>query len=274
LWGIVVQHVARASPPASGHNRVSGCILFLAMKRNFFAPVIVLGVLTVTGFAFAQAQPAANSNPAQYYFVLLNRPANAPQLSKESGEELQEEHMANIRKMVAEHKMLVAGPFMDDTVLRGICVFKADSAAQVQEWANGDPAVKAGRLSAEVHGPWLIDPGAIHSPSEPPGMETYTLVLIKNGEHWNPQAPGFSDSMRQHGAFLKQITEQGSLAVAGPFPFSDPGELRGVEIFRVGAEQTNKLMQDDPIVKAGLLRPEIHPWATGKGVLASGQPLQ
>lgn len=228
----------------------------------------------MTGVAFAQAQPAANSHAAQYYFVLLNRPANAPQLTKEAGEKLQEEHMANIRKMVAEHKMLVAGPFIDDTVLRGIFVFKADSAAQVQEWANGDPAVKAGRLAAEVHGPWLIDPGTIHSPSEPSGMETYALVLIKSGDHWNPQSPDFMDAMKQHVAFVQQTAEQGGLAVAGLFPYSDPGELRGVEIFRVGPEQTAKLLQDDPSVKAGLVKTEIHPWATGKGVLATGQPLQ
>ena len=243
------------------------------MQTNVFTRVIVLGMLALTGLAFGQARAAPNAKPAEYYFVLLSRPANAPQLSKEAGEKLQEEHMANIRKMVAEHKMLVAGPFMDDTVLRGIFVFQADSAAQVQDWANADPAVKAGRLAAEVHGPWLIDPGAIHSPSEPPGMETYTLVLMKNGDYWNPTAPEALDARKQHAAFVQQMTDQGNLAAAGLFPRSDPGELRGVEIFRVGAEQTAKLLQDDPSVKDGLLKTEIHPWATGKGVLASGQPL-
>ena len=243
------------------------------MQTNVFTRVIVLGVLALTGLAFGQAQAPPNTKPAQYYFVLLDRPANAPQLSKEAGEQLQEEHMANIRKIVAEHKMLVAGPFMDDTVLRGIFVFQADSLAQVQQWANDDPAVKAGRLSAEVHGPWLIDPGAIHSPSEPPGMETYTLVLMKSGEHWNATASDFGDAMKQHEAFVQQMTDQGNLAVAGLFPRSDPSEVRGVEIFRVGSEQTAKLLQDDPSVKDGLLKTEIHPWATGKGVLASGQPL-
>ena len=230
-------------------------------------------LLPAAGSALAQTPSRPNAQTAQYFFVLLNRPANAPQMSEEAGEKLQEEHMANIRKLHADHKLVIAGPFMDDTVLRGIFVFRADSAAQVQDWANSDPAIKAGRLSAEVHGPWLIEPSAIHDPAEPPGFEQYTLVLMKRGDHWNPDAPEFMNLIKQHHAFAKRMTDQGTLAIAGPFPFSEPGELRGVAIFRVGAEQTAKLTQDDPTVKAGLLKTEIHPWGTGKGVLASGQPM-
>jgi uncharacterized protein YciI len=163
---------------------------------------------------------------------------------------------------------------MDDTTLRGIFVLQADSAAQAQEWANGDPAVKAGRLAPEVHGPWLIDPSAIHDPAEPSGMEQYTLVLMKQGDNWNPNAPRFIDVMKQHRAFVKQMTDEGNMAIAGPFPFSDQGEVRAVAIFRVGAEQTAKFMEHDPPVKAGLLKAEIHPWGTVKGALASGQPMQ
>jgi uncharacterized protein len=160
-------------------------------------------------------QNPPNAKPAQYFFVLLNRPANAPQLSKEAGEKLQEEHMANIRKMTAEHKLVIAGPFLDDTTLRGIFVFQADSASQVQEWTKSDPAVKADRQSAEVHGPWLIDPSAIGNPVEPPGFEQYTLVLMKRGDNWNPNAPAFNDVMKGHLAFVKQTTDQGNMAIAG-----------------------------------------------------------
>jgi uncharacterized protein YciI len=230
--------------------------------------------LPVAGSAFAQTQNQLNAKPAQYFFVFLNRPANAPQLSKEAGEMLQEEHIANIRKLGAEHKLVIAGPFMDDTTLRGLFVFQADSLAQGQEWANSDPAVKAGRLSAEVHGPWLIDANAIHDPAEPPGFEQYTVVLMKHGDNWNPNAPGFMDVMKQHSSFLKQMTDQGNTAIAGSFPFSDQDGLEGVAIFRVGTEQTAKLMQDDPTVKAGMVKTEIHAWGTGKGVLATGQPMQ
>jgi uncharacterized protein YciI len=244
------------------------------MRRNSFCKLVLLSLIALAGLAFAQTPAQPGAKPAQYFFVLLNRPANAPQLSKDAGEKLQEEHMANIRKMGAEHKLVIAGPFLDDTTLRGIFVFRAESAARAQEWADSDPAIKAGRLSPELHGPWMIDANAVHDPAGAEGLEQYTLVLMKRGDKWNPDAPGFIDVMKQHHAFVEQMTEQGKLAVAGPFPFDDQGELRGVAIFRVGADQTAKLTQDDPIVKAGLLKPEIHPWGTGKGVLAPGQPMQ
>jgi uncharacterized protein YciI len=244
------------------------------MRRTSFSGVVLFGLIVLTGSALAQAPTQPGANSAQYYFVLLNRPANAPQMSKEAGEKLQEEHMANIRKMASEHKLVMAGPFLDDTAMRGIFVLQAESAAQAQEWADSDPAVKAGRFAPEVHGPWLIDSSAIHAPEGPAGFEQYTLVLMKRGDKWNPNAPEFMDVMKQHHAFVKLMIDEGNLAVAGPFPFGDQGELRGVGIFRVGAEQTAKLVQDDPIVKAGLLKPEMHPWGTGKGVLAAGQPMQ
>jgi uncharacterized protein YciI len=134
--------------------------------------------------------------------------------------------------------------------------------------------VQAGRLAAELHGPWMIDPGAMRAATEPPGMEKYTLALMKRGEHWNPDAPEFMEVIKRHHAFIQEMTEKGKIALAGPFPLRVEGELRGVVIYRVGEAQTAKLAEEDPVVKAGILKAELHPWATGKGVLASGQPLQ
>jgi uncharacterized protein YciI len=244
------------------------------MRKTIFNLSLLLSLIAVAASAYGQAAPLPSHELARYFFVLLTRPANAPQLSKEADDGLQEEHMANIRKMFAEHKMVIAGPFMDNTVLRGIFVFQAESAAQTKEWANSDPAVKAGRLSAEVHGPWLIEPTDIRSPTETSGLDQYSLVLMNRGENGNPNAPEFVEALKQHAAFMKEMRAQGNLAVAGRFPLDDPGDLRGVAIFRVGAEQTSKVLQSDPAVKAGLFKPEFHPWATGKEVLASGEPLR
>jgi len=242
------------------------------MRRNVGDLLFPLIVFALAGLAPAQAQTRQTASSSQYFFVLLNRPSDTPQLTQEEGEKLQGAHMGNIRKMTAEHKLTVA--FMDDTVLRGIFVFRADSAAEAQDWANSDPAVKAGRLSAEVHGPWLIDPSALHQPGETTGLDQYTLVLMKKSEKWKADALGFDSVLEQHAIFTKQMTANGSLAVGGLFPLSVPGELRAVDIFRKNAAQTATLLKDDPAVKAGLLSPEIHAWATGKGVLAPGQPLK
>ena len=240
------------------------------MKKILYRNLLVAYLFAFATSAISQSEPSA----PKYFFVLLKRPSNAPQLSEAVGEKLQEEHMANIRKLFSEHKLVVAGPFTDDTSLRGIFVLKAESLAQAQGWADSDPAVKAGHLAAEVHGPWQIDPSAIKEPSTTEGMEQYTLVLMDRGDKWNPSGTAFEEGIKQHAAFVSEMTEKGNIAVAGYFPFGDPGELRGVAIFRVRAEQTASLVQDDPSVKAGLLKPDIHPWITGKGVLAPGQPTQ
>lgn len=241
--------------------------------RNTRFRFVTLAALLVLAAVLArpQSQP---QNDEKYFFVLLQRPANAPQLGKEDSQKLQEAHMANIRKLHSEHKLSVAGPFLDDTVLRGIFVFKADSAAQVEEWAASDPAIKAGRLAAEVHGPWHIDPSAIQDPPNTEGLDQYTLVLMKAGDNGNPAQGNPAELQKQHAAFFKEMTSKGSIAVSGDFPPGDPIGLNSVIILRVKADEGTKIINEDPDVRAGMLRAEVHPWATGKGILAPGQPLQ
>src|SRR5271170_8279925 len=81
------------------------------MKR-ISTGILLLALITLAGSTRAQPQTDSTTH---YFFVLLRRPANAPPMSKEAGEKLQEEHMANIHKLAAEHKLVIAGPFLDDT---------------------------------------------------------------------------------------------------------------------------------------------------------------
>jgi uncharacterized protein YciI len=238
--------------------------------RNPRSRFLLLILAFCSALSFGQ-----NASPEgmHYYFVLLLRPANAPQLSKDEGEKLQQAHLANIRKLHQEHKLYVAGPFLDDTVLRGIFVFKATSTAQVQDWTSTDPAIKAGRLAPEIHGPWLIDSDAIHAPATPEGMEQYTLVLLRNAAN-PPFTPVSAVLERQNAEFLARNTENGNIAVAGNFAPDSAGDLRAVIIFRHKPDDSIKILNDDPLVKNNTLKLEIHPWATGKGVLPPGEPLQ
>jgi len=97
------------------------------------------------------------------------------------------------------------------------------------------------------------------------------MALMNRTENW-ATSPALQELVKQHLEYLGKLVEQGILAVAGPL--GDQGKLGGIAIYRVGAEQAARLAQEDPLVKAGYLKSELHPWITARGVLASGQPIR
>ncbi|MGE5206379.1 MAG: YciI family protein [Chlamydiota bacterium] len=222
----------------------------------------------LTGCAFAQSP----SSKLKDFLVLLKRPSNAPQLDKEAAEKLQEAHMANIRRLHKEGKLEMAGPFLEDTALRGIFVLKAKSRAEAQSWAATDPAIKAGRLAAEIHGPWLLRFGRIFHPAgDTQGLQQYVFVIMNKGPSWKRPYPGLDRLVAEHEKFLRKMVAAGKVALAGPM--EEEGDVRGVIIFTVPAEEAAKLAAEDPMVRVKYLRPEAHGWATGKGVLVEGMEL-
>ena len=88
-----------------------------------------------------------------YYFVLLYRGDRAEAIPAESLEAIQSAHMANIQRLADEKKMALAGPFTDDTPLRGLFVLRAASLDEAKQLCDTDPAIHSGRLKAEIH-PW------------------------------------------------------------------------------------------------------------------------
>ena len=67
--------------------------------------------------------------------------------------QIQKAHMANINRLAAEGKLVVAGPFEDNGELRGIFIFNVTSMEEAKSLTESDPAVQSGRLIMELH-PW------------------------------------------------------------------------------------------------------------------------
>jgi uncharacterized protein YciI len=110
--------------------------------------------------------PRASSTPMEFdkfMVVLLVRPPNAPELPKEELDKLGEGHMATIRRLSDEGKLLKAGPFEDFSGrnVRGMFILKTDSADQAREWVATDPLVKAGRLMPEFL-KWYVPKGSLN----------------------------------------------------------------------------------------------------------------
>jgi uncharacterized protein YciI len=117
---------------------------------------IALLIIPFALMAQSASDTAAKDNkfePVQLYFVMLLKGPNRTQDSTAAAK-IQEDHLANIGRLAKEGKILVAGPFMDDTDWRGIFIMKCKDRQECELLLKTDPAIAAGRLTPEIH-PWL-----------------------------------------------------------------------------------------------------------------------
>jgi uncharacterized protein YciI len=99
-----------------------------------------------------------------YTVVLLRRPDDAPEMSEEALEALQEEHLAYRAELVQRGVLVANGPFLEqsDETQRGMSIFACDleTAARL---SDEDPSVRAGRLAYDVT-EWWIAAGTLAFP--------------------------------------------------------------------------------------------------------------
>lgn len=94
----------------------------------------------------------------QVFLVLLRKgPIWSAEKTAESAA-IQKAHLENIGAQWKAKKMVIAGPMGEDGDLRGIFVYRVGSLDEAKALAAEDPAVKAGRLKAEVY-PWWVGKG-------------------------------------------------------------------------------------------------------------------
>jgi uncharacterized protein len=124
-------------------------------------PKILLLILVLFSFSISGLAQEKKEEPEfklkQYFMVLLKRGPNKD-IDSLQLKEIQKGHMAHINKMAEEKKLVMAGPFGDNTDLRGIFIFDVPSMEDAVKLTESDPAVKAGRLIMEIH-PWYSEPG-------------------------------------------------------------------------------------------------------------------
>lgn len=96
-------------------------------------------------------------------------------------------------------------------------------------------------------------------------MKTYYLVFLKSGENRTADSVAVNKLQEQHMAHLTKMYETGKMDICGPL--LDGGDLRGICIYNVATkEEAEKLANEDPMVKAGRLKVEVHPFYSAKGV--------
>jgi len=132
------------------------------MIKNILIALLIISAAD----CFAQAKKEISTYDAQlaqklgadeygmktYVMAFLKRGPNRLKDSVARAE-LQKAHLKNITKLVADGKLIIAGPFLDDQEIRGIFIFNVSTVDEAKKLTETDPAIKAGTLIMELH-PW------------------------------------------------------------------------------------------------------------------------
>jgi uncharacterized protein YciI len=99
-----------------------------------------------------------------YTLVLLRRPADAPDLPEAELDALQARHLAYRARLRREGVLVVNGPLgeQSDAAMRGLSIFACDI-DEARRLSDGDPSVKAGRLTYDVM-EWWVAAGTLAFP--------------------------------------------------------------------------------------------------------------
>ena len=138
------------------------------MKTAFFYlhlfGFLTAGIILTAGEAISQEQFEMKTADTtytmkKYYLCLLNR-GPKQDIDSVTLSKIQKGHLEHITQLAKDGKICIAGPCDDDADLRGIMVFTVSGQLEAEQLAAEDPAVKAGRLSVEIH-PWWAAKGSV-----------------------------------------------------------------------------------------------------------------
>lgn len=106
-------------------------------------------------------------------------------------------------------------------------------------------------------------------PNIPDEFQVYTLCLLRRPRDAPQLREEWRDELQsQHLAYRASLRDRGVLVANGPFREQTDVSLRGMSIFTTGLEETARLNDDDPMVKAGWLGYDLMQWWVASDTLS------
>jgi myo-inositol-1(or 4)-monophosphatase len=121
------------------------------------------------------------------------------------------------------------------------------------------------KVLADRPSPDYGQPSAQGDPPPRDQMTVYYLASLHLGPNRDlPEGEG-DRIQREHLAYIRRQKEAGKYLLSGPF--ADGADPRGILVIRADSmEEAESLCAADPAVRAGVLRMEIRPWYSSKGI--------
>lgn len=95
-------------------------------------------------------------------------------------------------------------------------------------------------------------------------MQQYFIVFLKSGPERGQTEEEAMKLQQEHLAYLGNLYEEGIINLNGPS--GGDSNIRGFSVYNVATiDQAREYAENDPMVKAGRLVVEVHPWWLAKG---------
>lgn len=93
------------------------------------------------------------------------------------------------------------------------------------------------------------------------GMKTYYFVLLQSGRKETTDDPFVQECFKGHLNNINRLVKENKIIIAGPFGKNDI-DFRGLFIFNncTSVKEVEELLETDPAIKNGFLKPTIIPW--------------
>ncbi len=189
----------------------------------------------------------------QFTLVFLNKKEN-PERPKVVVDKIMEGHMANIKRLAKESKLLVAGPFDGGG---GIFILNTTSVDEAKDWLSTDPGIQANRWNIEF---LLFTPriGSACAVGEKYEMIQYSFVRF-TATVSKFSASTYPQILHRHDEYIKQLNVTGNVIAEGTFGDHDGG------ILIMKGSVTKELFENDPGVQEALLDLSIKNLWVAKG---------
>jgi len=89
-------------------------------------------------------------------------------------------------------------------------------------------------------------------------LDAYTVVFLRRPARAPSLGQEELDALQaEHVAFNARMREAGHAVITGPLGGQPDESLRGINVFRTPVEETRRLMDQDPSVRAGRLEVDV-----------------
>jgi uncharacterized protein YciI len=231
----------------------------------FALSMTVCAALMLETQAPAAADPGRKIVMTTYQLVTLTTGPAIASAATPDGRTVIQGHLQHMYKLGADGTSMIAGPFLDGARIQGVMILKVPTPERAREIVSEDPAVKAGIFTLEV-APVMLPEDWFGKWAEMGKFEQVFFGFLNSGPNRGQDAETAKRLQAEHLAYMDGQGKEGRLVLAGPF--MNDGPRRGIVVYRVAdAEEAKRRAEGDPMVKAGRLAVQLHPWQVPQGAL-------